>query len=169
MISLWESLNRFVLAVTRVTIHYQAAQALQALTTPQNKSPPQSFADSLEMLENKQSDKTMQTITPTQKLKRALWLTFHASSAVGMGFLHANQANTQTEDTLFQLANPDGGNRIDTDYLCGRMMKTEFSITDEGELQIWPETPRTDYQSWGIFYTSAEDIKKAVEASFQTE
>lgn len=53
MISLWESSNRFALVAAHVTIHYQDAQAFRALTAPQNKSPPQSFADSLETLENK--------------------------------------------------------------------------------------------------------------------
>jgi hypothetical protein len=103
--------------------------------------------------------------TPEQKLKRALWLAFQASSAVGMGFLHAGQARQQTENSLFEDAMAGRSGKIYTDYLCGRMMKTEFFI-DGDSVVVRPELPRLDYQSWGAQYPTASDLLRAVDESF---
>lgn len=109
----------------------------------------------------------MTTNKPTDKqlLSRALWLAFKASSPAGMGFLHADTANQQTEETLFADSN-EGRSVISTDYVMGRMMKTDFRVVD-GKLQIRPEVPRPDYQSWGREYPTAANLIAAVELSFE--
>ncbi len=84
---------------------------------------------------------------------------------MGLGALHIGTANAQTEDSLFESAARNG--TIDTDYVCGRMMKTEFKINEAGELQIWPETPRADYQSWATKYPTAADLIAATEESLK--
>lgn len=100
------------------------------------------------------------------KLKRALWLAFEASAPVGMGFLHSRAADAQTEDSLFaELADARIENSLFTDYVFGRMMKTKFTCTPSGELSIWPEKPRRDYQSWCSTYPTAADLVAAVERS----
>lgn len=99
------------------------------------------------------------------KLKRALWLAFQASSPMGMGFLHAATADKQTEDSLFEQVQPNEG-KVYTDYVCGRMMKTDFRVDADGKLTIRPEEPRTDYQSWGATYRTATALIAAVEKSF---
>lgn len=100
--------------------------------------------------------------TPQDKLKRLLWNAFQASSAVGMGFLHAPDAKKQTEDSLYQAVNRDGKNEFYTDYVFGRMMKTKFSVDDAGNLKVSPEEPRLDYQSWGATYRSGAELIASV-------
>lgn len=100
-------------------------------------------------------------ITPEQKLKRAIWLAFQASPPMGMGFLHTASANAQTEESLTEGVT----DKAYFDYAHGRMMKTEFSLKD-GRVCIHPETPRSDYQSWGNTYSSAAALLDAVEKSF---
>lgn len=105
----------------------------------------------------------MNTPTPQQKLKRALWLAFQASSPMGMGFLHVAAASALTEDSLFE--QNEGRDEIYTDYVAGRMMKTSFKLDGE-KVVIYPEEPRVDYQSWGSTYKSATELLKAVDESF---
>src|SRR5690349_16988974 len=78
---------------------------------------------------------TMNTPTPTDKLRRALWLAFQASSPMGMGFLHSAQAAQITEATIFDYAGVDEPEPryIGTDYLSGRMMKTGFAVDEDGK------------------------------------
>lgn len=107
--------------------------------------------------------------TPTDKLRRALWLAFQASSPMGMGFPHAGIASKATEATIFDHVGVDkkGPRQIYTDYVSGRMMKTQFKVDEEGKLTISPEDPRSDYQSWCGTYPTGTSLIQAVEKSFQ--
>lgn len=107
------------------------------------------------------------TPTPQQKLKRLLWLAFQASTPMGMGFLHAKQAEMQDEESLYTDAIHRDPNVINTDYLCGRMMKTTFSVDAEGKLEVQPNVPRSDYQSWARKYATGDAMIAAVEESFK--
>lgn len=106
-------------------------------------------------------------------LKRTLWLAFQASTPMGMGVLHAGAAAKQTEDSLFatvigEKAGSDSTNARDfswyTDYVFGRMMKTGFAVKDD-VVEVTPEAPRLDYQSWGATYDSASALIDAAAAS----
>lgn len=115
---------------------------------------------------------TIPTMNDTQriKLKRALWLAFQASSAMGMGFLHASSAGAQDEDSLYGAYGPHtDAQHIDTDYVFGRMMKTTFRLNAQNELEITPQTPRLDYQSWALEYPTAADLIAAVELSLEAQ
>ncbi len=89
---------------------------------------------------------------------------------MGMGFLHASSANQQTEESLIADAEPkeshDGSLVIWTDYVCGRMIKTKFKVDKDGNLEISPEAPRHDYQSWAGKYSSASELIEATNGSF---
>lgn len=101
--------------------------------------------------------------TPEQKLKRALWLAFQASTPLGMGWIHAESAALQTEETLWTQL--EGKTDFYQDYCHGRMMKTKFKLDGE-KVIVSPEEPRLDYQSWGEKYKSATELLAAVDASF---
>ncbi len=111
--------------------------------------------------------------TPLNKLHRALWLAFQASSPMGMGFLHAASAAAQTEQTLAQDYSPrqlpDGSQEIYVDYAFGRMMKTMFALHQDGSIEVKPEIPRNDYQSWGAFYPTATALLADVEKTLNEE
>lgn len=81
---------------------------------------------------------------------------------MGMGALHMSSANAQTEDSLFKAVNPESKVKVYTDYVFGRMMKTEFSVNEAGELSVSPEKPRSDYQSWARKYASGSEMIAAV-------
>jgi len=83
---------------------------------------------------------------------------------MGMGILHSRLADTATEASL--AITPDRNGVISTDYVLGRMMKTDFRVVD-GKLQIWPEVPRQDYQSWASKYPTAAELIADVELSFE--
>lgn len=104
--------------------------------------------------------------TPQQKLSRALWLAFQVSVPMGMGVLHSKETAKATEAILFAETKQANQTRIDTDYVFGRMMKTRFSVTPNGDLELRPEIPRNDYQSWATTYPTATDLINAVEESF---
>lgn len=106
----------------------------------------------------------METHTKEQKLKRALWLAFQASSPMGMGYLHADSAAQQTEETLWEELK--GKTNFYLDYCHGRMMKTEFKLDGE-KVIVRPEEPRHDYQSWGTKYPSATELLAAADESFK--
>ncbi len=111
--------------------------------------------------------KTTTKPTNSQIITRAVWLAFKASSPMGMGFLHAAQADGVTEEQLASLAREtDKGIEVRTDYVCGRMMKTTFTVSPDGKLTVWPEVPRHDYQSWAGDYATAAELIAAVEKSF---
>lgn len=107
-------------------------------------------------------------LTPRQKLTRAVWLAFQASSPVGLGVLVAHDAETLTEESLGQAFRiheaSDGSLSTSTDYLMGRMVKTSFKVSKEGALSVIPAVPRPSYQSWGRRYAHASELIKAVEA-----
>lgn len=100
------------------------------------------------------------------KLKRAFWLAFQASTPMGLGFLHVGAAGAQTEDSLFT-SNPPRDGKIYTDYVHGRMMKTTFDISEDGVLSISPEKPRADYNSWASTYRTAQELIDATEESLR--
>lgn len=107
------------------------------------------------------------TITPEQKIKRALWLAFNASKAVGMGFLHMEASLQQTEDSLFEACRTPEKLTVYTDYCFGRMMKTSFEIDENDNLVINPEEPRWGYQSWADTYPTASLLIEAVYKSLE--
>lgn len=107
--------------------------------------------------------------TAIEKLKRALWLAFQASSPLGMGFLHTKTASEATEESLYNDCVYRDPTSIDTDYVFGRMMKTSFSVSPDGVLDISPKVPRHDYQSWAGTYATAADLIKATEESFSKQ
>lgn len=75
-----------------------------------------------------------------------------------------------TEESLIAavyLRETDGELRVYTDYVCGRMMKTAFSVSRGGDLTVSPEVPRGDYQSWCDSYATAAELKAAVAKSFE--
>lgn len=104
--------------------------------------------------------------TPHQLVKRALWLAFQASRAVGMGFIHATQASQATEDSFFEKHKRSETSAY-ADYGLGRMMKIDIEADDEGNLIIRPETLRYDYQSWVSTYPTAKALIKATIKSFE--
>ena len=103
---------------------------------------------------------------PHQLAKRALWLAFKASSSAGMGILHARQASQQTEDSLFD-AHKRSESSVYADYAFGRMMKTDIKVDEDGNLDIHPEKPRHDYQSWASTYPTSKDLIEATIKSFE--
>lgn len=112
----------------------------------------------------------MNAPSPKDKLRRAVWLAFQASQAVGLGFLHAADASALTEKTILDATmltdDPGPTYELYTDYVMGRMMKTDFKVDENGKLEIRPEDPRFDYQSWAGRYPSATKLIEAVEKSF---
>jgi len=112
-------------------------------------------------------------MSPKQKLSRALWLAFEASGARGLGHFHAGVANKLTEADLIAHYEPttrkDGTMVVNTDYVCGRMVKTDFEVTPEGELTINPEEPSGAYQSWAYTYPTAAELIAATEDSLAKE
>jgi hypothetical protein len=84
---------------------------------------------------------------------------------MGMGFLHAGIANSLTEETVITDEHLEK-KEISLDYHAGRMMKTQFKVSDDGSLSVSPNEPRFDYQSWASVYPSGKDLINAVEQSF---
>lgn len=113
------------------------------------------------------------TDAQTKLLKRTLWLAFQASIPVGMGHLHAEAAESMTEDVLFNSVKDDLRRHwrtelpfFDTDYLFGRMMKTAF-IVNEDTIIVEPEQPRADYQSWAMKYPTGSALVNAAVRSLK--
>lgn len=105
--------------------------------------------------------------TPKQLITRAIWLAFQASSPAGYGFLHVGTANQLKESDMEDLLEEkDGSFTAYTDYVAGRMMKTDFNVNKAGVLVITPEAPRRDYQSWSRQYSTASDLLADVLKSF---
>lgn len=109
-------------------------------------------------------------MTPKAKLIHLVFTAFKAARPMGLGFLHTKIASALTEDEL-QLRLPlemaaDLSASIYVDYLCGRMMKTRFSVSKDGVLSVEPNQPRSDYQSWGDHYPTGDAL---IAAAVETE
>ncbi len=105
-------------------------------------------------------------ITPNARTvaARMVWLAFQASSAQGMGFIHAGTAANAIEDDVLSCAlgqtYPDGSVCINADYVFGRMMKLYFWF-NEGHITLNPRPLDVEYQSWCRTYPTFEDLRIA--------
>jgi hypothetical protein len=101
-------------------------------------------------------------------LKTALWMAYNSSVPMGMGFWQATTTKQKTEEPLWDICKEmvetrKGSAILYTDYVFGRMVKTTFSVTADGELTInGGEEPKLDYQSWCADFPSNKDFVNAV-------
>lgn len=95
-------------------------------------------------------------------VKRMLWLAYEAASPMGMGFLHAN--DSETEETVWKQSG-SGEGKVHGDYIAGRMMKIWGLRYDKESIDIPEDELRRDYQSWGGTYASYEVLYLAAVGS----
>lgn len=108
---------------------------------------------------------------PEAVVKRAVFLAYSASRVCGMGFLQARTG--ADEDAVWAAATgrtdyggvgKPGPNRVNCDYVMGRMMKLGLKWDADGiEVDEFPARP--DYQSWAVKYESQAALVAAAVAS----
>lgn len=104
--------------------------------------------------------------------KEAMWLAWNAAGGPsGMGFMQ-NKPDADKEqvwDRAYNRGDYIGGHRdlperVDADYVFGRMLKLRFSI--KGNALDFPDhEPRGDYQGWCYKFKTYAALFDAAEAS----
>ncbi len=105
-------------------------------------------------------------------VKRMMFLAYQASQIVGMGILQARNGVTEEEvwcniNNAGDYQGADPGKRPDhyrADYVFGRMMKLYIKVEDENVI-LHDGTPRSDYQSWCVKYSTYASLAEAALAS----
>lgn len=89
----------------------------------------------------------------------------NASEPMGLGFLHAKPVNYTAEDISEHYTDdPFSEYRdINIDYYEGRMVKLAIRKGDDGFVDVIPDEPRVDYQSWARKYPTAEHLVNSVQ------
>jgi hypothetical protein len=97
-----------------------------------------------------------------EQVAKACALAVNASVPVGMGFLHY----TPKEFTPSDFEVNDSDQRVDLDYVQGRMVKLFLKRNEENheEWEVRDESPRPDYQSWCMTYPTWEDLIEAAKS-----
>lgn len=107
--------------------------------------------------------------------KEAVWLAWNASHVAGAGFLQDRGPNQDREkvwdhaynqrDYAVRNGPPE---RINCDYVMGRMMKLHFTVKG-ATITHQDYEPRLDYQSWCRVYPTFAALFDAAEAALQKE
>lgn len=87
----------------------------------------------------------------------------NASVPMGLGFLHAKPEDytaSMIEESTNLERFVDYG--VNFDYYDGRMVKLQIRRVAEGEYDIQPDEPRSDYQSWATKYPTSQDLINSV-------
>lgn len=87
----------------------------------------------------------------------------NASSPLGLGFLHMEDKEYTARDIESSIDLKyfvDYG--LNFDYFKGRMVKLRIRRVGEGEYNIQPDEPRSDYQSWVMKYPTIQDLIDSV-------
>lgn len=103
---------------------------------------------------------------PRSVAKRAFFLAYESSSAMGLGFIQAR--SNVTEDDVWTAINSRNDNNPYADYTFGRMMKLSINFNDTF-VSVPDSQPRGDYQSWCRKYQSYESLIEAAVKSLAVE
>ena len=105
----------------------------------------------------------MKKINGMELAKEMLWLAWQAcGGTTGMGWLQDRPG--ATKENIWNNVGVRQGNRVDADYVFGRMMKLHLEydnksvIYDDRELTL-------DYQSWCGTYPTYKDLESSAIAS----